>query len=746
MGPLWLLPGVDRGGEAMSQIVEVYVDVAVHGVNHVFHYTLPHGMQVVPGQAVSVPFGPRHVPALVVGFAAEAPRDLQLKSVAAVLYNGELILTSEQLELASVLAEYYLCPLALILRQMIPFKLTVDASRWQRKKTRQVVVPLVQSMPHNLPARAVRQRETLAELLATGEMPLSGFSSRSAVKELERRGLVRIVEVDERRSPLIGQIAGETREFELTSEQVTALGKLWQGLAKNEAEAYLLHGVTGSGKTEVYLQLIQAALNMSYQCLMLVPEIALTPQMVSRFSARFGDLVAVWHSGLSAGERFDEWQRIKSGEARIVIGARSAIFAPFRELGIIILDEEHEPSYRQEENPRYHTRVVAQLRQKTAGCLLLLGSATPSLETYYASETGRCQRIELTQRIESRALPPVRVVDMRNEFRSGHYSLISRRLQQGLLDCLERKEQAIILLNRRGFASFTLCPECGFVAFCPHCDISLTLHHADNRLHCHYCGYTRPSLQACPDCGSDRIKSQGMGTEKLERTLQELFPDARVGRMDADTTAHRNAHTTMLQDFAEGSYNVLVGTQMIAKGLDFPRVTLVGVVSADIGLFIPDFRAAERTFQLMTQVAGRAGRGTRPGEVIIQSFNPDHYVLAYARNHDYTGFYRHELELRQRAAYPPTGYMVSLLMTNDKEDALMDDAAFLAGLLKRTLGGLTEIIGPTPCGIARIKDYYRWQIILKSRQRVALRQGLSSAISIYHREKRRTNVVMEFDA
>ncbi len=730
----------------MSRIVEVYVDVAVHGVDHVFHYLLPVHLQAVAGQAVRIPFGSRHLAGLIVGFAEQAPPNVKMKAVIDVLYDGEMMLTGEQLRLARLLADYYLCPLALILRQMVPFKLTLDASKWQRKKTRLVVVPLVQSIPESLGARAARQREALGRLLAVGELPLSEFPSHSAVKQLERKQLVRIIEVEERRSPLTGLITNETRPFSLTAEQASALYDLLQGLSKEGGATYLLHGVTGSGKTEVYLQLIQEALGLSRQCLMLVPEIALTPQMVQRFSARFGDLIAVWHSGLSPGERYDEWQRIKSGEARIVIGARSAIFAPFQELGIIILDEEHEPSYRQEENPRYHTRVVAQLRQKTSGCLLLLGSATPSLETYFASEHGRCQRIELTRRIESRAMPPVRLVDMRNEFRSGHYSLISRRLHQGLTDCLNRDEQAIILLNRRGFASFTICRDCGFVAFCPHCDISLTFHRSDNRLHCHYCGHTRPLLESCPDCGSDKLKSQGMGTERLERVLQESFPAARIGRMDADTTTHRNSHAKMLQDFANGTYNVLVGTQMIAKGLDFPKVTLVGVVSADIGLFIPDFRAAERTFQLLTQVAGRAGRGTRPGEVIIQSFNPDHYVISYAREHDYTGFYRHELGLRQRGSYPPVGYMITILLTNEREDTLIDDAARLTGLLQRALTGQAEVIGPNPCGVARIKNYYRWQIILKSSQRIALRQGLADAMKHYHRENRKTSVVLEFDA
>ena len=727
----------------MSKVAEVYVDIAVHDVDRVFHYSLPAGLEVRLGQAVRVPFGRRSVLGIVVGLCDESPYP-ELKNVASVLYEGETIITGEQLRLAQLMAEYYLCPLSLILRQMIPFRL--DSSAWPKPQMKQMVVPAVAHLPSELSARAIKQREILTSLLRIGELPKSEISSPAALKELLAKGYVRLVAVPVKPQALLSQINTTIRPPDLTREQAVALEQLTDSLAAATPTTWLLHGVTGSGKTEVYLRLIAEALQQKQQCLMLVPEISLTPQMVAQFQSRFGSQVAVWHSGLSPRERFDEWRRIKGGLAQIVIGARSAIFVPLTNLGVIILDEEHDQSYQQDENPRYHTRVVAQLRQRTSNSLLLLGSATPALETYAASASGKCRRLELSQRVSARPLPPVRVVDMREELRAGNKAPISRRLEYALSECLDRQEQAIVLLNRRGFASFLLCLDCGSVPYCPRCDISLTYHLSTGKLHCHYCGHQQPVLRACPDCGSDRLKTQGMGTERLETYLKARFPQAKVERMDRDTTSGRNAHARILQAFGQGKYDILVGTQMIAKGLDFPRVTLVGVVGADSGLHIPDFRSAERTFQLLTQVAGRAGRGDSPGEVILQAFNTDHYALECARNHDYLGFYRQEMHMRRHGAYPPLGYMITVFFTNENEQDLISDAAFFAARLTEALGVMAQVIGPTPCTVSKVKDSFRWQIIVKSEERMRLRHSLEQSLERYYETRRRTQIILEFDA
>ncbi|NLY54752.1 MAG: primosomal protein N' [Firmicutes bacterium] len=726
-----------------GNIAEVYVDVAVHEVDRVFHYAIPSTMTLRLGQAVRVPFGWRSVVGVVVGFCTESPFP-RLKNIGEVLYNGDSVVTEEQLELARLLADYYLCPLSLILRQMIPFRL--DSSSWPRPKTKKVLVPVVEAMPSDLSARAVKQRELLAALLQRGELSQAEITSPSAAKQLVKKGYAREVVVPVKEEPLVSDVTSLIRPPTLTNEQEAVLQSLLEALTEGQTSTWLLHGVTGSGKTEIYLRLIQEALLQGKQCLMLVPEISLTPQAVARFQARFGSQVAVWHSALTPRERFNEWKRIKSNEAQIVIGARSAIFVPLTRLGVIILDEEHEHSYQQEENPRYHTRIVAQLRQRTTGSLLLLGSATPALETYAASESGKCHRLELRQRVSKRPLPAVHVVDMREEFRAGHKGLLSRRLEYALNECLVRQEQAIILLNRRGFANYLLCPDCGAVPFCPRCDISLTYHRRDQCLRCHYCGHEQDVLRVCSECGSDQLKAQGVGTEQLEAYLAERFSQARIARMDRDTTTKRDAHERLLRAFGQGQYDILVGTQMIAKGLDFPRVTLVGVVGADSGLYVPDFRSSERTFQLLTQVAGRAGRGDRPGEVIFQAFNTEHYAIECAKNHDYWGFYRQEMAVRRHGAYPPLGYMITLLFTSEDEAELVEDAVWLAELLAQHLEGVGQIIGPAPCSVSKIKDNWRWQLIVKSGQRMRLRQIVAQALEEYRNHKRRTQIILEFDA
>jgi primosomal protein N' (replication factor Y) len=495
----------------------------------------------------------------------------------------------------------------------------------------------------------------------------------------------------------------------------------------------LLFGVTASGKTEVYLQAIAHALEQGRSAIVLLPEIALTAQVADVFVGRFGEQVAVLHSRLSEGERHDEWRRMQAGQARIVVGARSAIFAPVQNVGLIVLDEEHEASYKQENSPRYNAKELAGERARLSNATLVLGSATPSLESYYASEQeegkgkrekgkGEIQnpksnvpivRIEMTQRIDNRPLPHVTVIDLREEFKQRR-AMFAERLVETMANRLARKQQTILFLNRRGYAQFVLCRDCGWAARCPNCAVSLAFHSYDRSLKCHHCDYTGRAPQVCPDCGGSKVRAFGIGTEKVEEEVLNLFPRARVVRLDRDTTARKGAHSRIMRAFREGDADILIGTQMVAKGLDFPNVTLVGVVSADTAINMPDFRAAERTFQLLTQVAGRAGRGTQLGEVIIQTFSPDHYSIQAAIRHDYQSFYKQEILFRKELRYPPFSRFANLICGDLDEHAAQVRAGSLADALKAVAPKEVEVIGPSAAPLARLKNQYRFHVALRA--------------------------------
>lgn len=449
---------------------------------------------------------------------------------------------------------------------------------------------------------------------------------------------------------------------------------------------------------------------------MLVPEISLTPQIVNRVRRRFGSKVAVLHSGLSAGERFDEWRRINRGEAQVVVGARSAIFAPLTNIGVIILDEEHESSYKQDEAPRYHAREVAKWRGKYNDAPVVLGSATPSLESRARAMKGVYQLLQLKHRVNKRPLPPIKVVDMRPEIKERGESNFSRELLTKLTDRLAKNEQSILMLNRRGFSSFMMCRDCGEVLKCPNCDISLTLHMDSHTMKCHYCGHEEPIPRFCPHCGSREIRYYGTGTEKVERELTSLIPQARIIRMDVDTTRRKGMHEKLLRQFGQHQADILLGTQMIAKGLDFPNVTLVGVLNADTGLGLPDFRSSERTFDLLSQVSGRAGRADKKGEVVIQTYNPDHYAIQFAQKNDYEGFFKRELALRHQASYPPYYFTVRLMASHEDEAVAARAMAQIKEQLTKSLMPSTIILGPTPRAIARMKRRYYYQIVIKYKQ------------------------------
>ncbi|PRX40838.1 replication restart DNA helicase PriA [Planifilum fimeticola] len=570
-----------------------------------------------------------------------------------------------------------------------------------------------------LPPRALRQREILSHFLDRPEaVPLSRLlaslkAGRSSVDSLVEKGLLQLEEREELRDPFAGRSFEQTSPPPLTPEQERAFRAIVGPLREGRHHRILLHGVTGSGKTEVYLQAIDETLKRGRQAIVLVPEISLTPQMVARFKGRFGPRVAVLHSGLSGGERFDEWRKIRSGEVQVAIGARSAIFAPFSNLGLIVIDEEHESSYKQEEQPKYHAREVAFRRGMAHRAVVVLGTATPAVETIHRAGRGELERVVLSRRVQGRPLPRVDVVDMREELREGNRSIFSRMLQEALEQCVSRGEQAVLFLNRRGFSTFVLCRACGKVLECSHCDISLTFHRTNRTLRCHYCGHAEPVPEACPACDSTHIRYFGTGTQRVEEEIARLFPGMRVIRMDVDTTNRKGAHEELLGRFGAGEADVLLGTQMIAKGLDFPRVTLVGVIAADTMLHLPDFRAAERTFQLLTQVSGRAGRHNLSGRVVIQTYSPMHYSIDLAARADTESFYRKELLSRKQHRYPPFCRLFTLLFSHPDRQAVMQASFEASRLLKQTLAGRAEVLGPVPATIPRMKDRYRLQVFIK---------------------------------
>ena len=602
---------------------------------------------------------------------------------------------------------------------------------------------------------AARQARLLRALMVADEgsakMPMSGLavgaSAGAAAKALAEKGLASYTEVPMRRDPFqfFGFVAGNAPP--LTDAQAAAASEIGRHLNARDGRTLLLFGVTGSGKTEVYLEAVGRTLALGRTALILLPEIGLTAQVLDLFKARFGaDEVAVLHSALSLGERHDEWRRIQAGEARVVVGARSAVFAPVPDLGLIILDEEHDGSYKQDSSPRYHAREAARFRAGQTGAVVILGSATPSLESYYKAQTGEYGLIALPERIDNRPLPPVAVVDLRDEMKppptptlkKGETkpeppprSVFGADLAASLACCLERREQAILFLNRRGFASFLLCRDCGFTFRCPNCDVSLTYHHAGRYLQCHHCDHKRRVPDLCPKCQGLRLRPFGLGTEKVEDAVRTQFPSARTLRMDRDTMSRKGAHAETLRAFKRGEADILIGTQMVAKGLDFPNVTLVGVVSADMALNIPDFRAPERTFQLLTQVAGRAGRGKIPGSVIVQTFSPEHESIQFAARHDYLGFYDSAIAQRQELSYPPFSHMANVVFTDEMEDEARKRAYRLANILRAILGEASgvQILGPVACPLSRLRGRYRWHLALRAPEKPKLLSLLKVGIA-----------------
>lgn len=715
---------------------ELIAEVAVAlSVNERFHYLVPDELsaRLQPGMRVLVPFGRRTVTAYLLGFVKRSEHK-SLKEIISSL-DDEPLWTAEQLRFFNWIADYYLYPLADVFKAALPVELNKQnrqqgcaAKAGNHIKKERWFLRTDAALPESgLRGKNKAIIEFLDQVLAVSAAELrSRFGECSPnLKKLQEKGLVLLELREVYRNPFAGLMVAQDQPKQLSSQQQAAFETIVKALDTNGFMPFLLHGVTGSGKTEIYLQAISHCLAGKRTALVLVPEISLTPQLVHRFRARFGDKIAVLHSGLSSGERYDEWRRIRRSQVDIVIGARSAIFAPLANIGIIVVDEEHEASFKQSDGLRYNARDLALVRGSQENAVVVLGSATPLVSSRYAAATGRLGYLSLSERVHSRPLPEVKLISAKVTAENP----LSPVLISALTENLARGEQSLLFINRRGYATILVCPSCSHQLSCPNCSVSLTYHKSRNSSICHYCDYQVPFPCICPACGDTDLKELGSGTERIEHELELRFPEARIIRMDSDTVAGKGGHARVLDQMAQGKADILIGTQMVAKGHDFPGVTLVGVLQGEGSLFLPDFRAAERTFQLLTQVIGRAGRGDLPGRVLIQATQPDHYAVKYAANHDYDGFYAEELGYRQELCYPPAGYLAAIAFSGTSEKTVGDTAAETAKLLvelKAELGLRTELLGPAQAPFYRLRGRFRMQLLLKDQNRTALRRLLKT--------------------
>ena len=730
--------GLDR--QVVREAASVLLDIPTRSLADPFDYSIPVEMDgsIAVGCAVLVPFGSRKAVGYVVALH-EPPPGLNLKPVERLL--GSPMFDESAVKLAIWIAEEYVAPISEAIRLFLPpgsvpkaVKTLIDGiPTWvlQSPKVGDVTyreVDLCEEASYEPPRNASVQRAVL-RALASGPVALSELRAdlgevSSAVRRLEEVGAVRVSERRRTRRPEIGK-RDAPRHANLTDGQREA-GEVIAHLGPGGVA--VLDGVTGSGKTEVYLRAIETELDAGHSAIVLVPEISLTPQTVGRFRTRFGDDVAVLHSRLTAGERYDEWSRVLHGEAHVVVGARSALFAPVSSLGLIVIDEEHESSYKQGSSPRYHARDVAARIAMVRRAKLVLGSATPSMESLYECSSGGWKCVEMPERATGVSLPPVQVVDMAEEFRTGHRSMFSRELSDALSEVADRGEKAVLLLNRRGFASFLLCRECGYVPTCDSCSTSLTLHETSRHLACHHCSARRAVPAVCPECGSPYLRAFGAGTQRVESELMQMLPAMPCVRMDADTTGGKGGHERQLSAFEALESGVLVGTQMVAKGLDYPDVTLVGVLNADTTLHMPDFRAGERTFQLVSQVAGRAGRGPKGGRVIVQTYWPSHPAIQSAAIHDRTRIVAAENELRCELGYPPFGRLANILVMSKNDQAAEAHCKRLAEVLSPMLPASWTLLGPSRAPLSRVKRSYRWHLLLKAPRGAQLSTVVSAAL------------------
>lgn len=787
----------------------VLVDVSVRQTDRPFDYKVPTRWQeaIQPGMRVIVPFGPRKVQGFVLSIK-ETTNLEKVKEIEEVL-DVMPVLTEELLLLGSYLSQKTLCffisayqamlPTAIkavykkhvqvtseeALDQLVPelanlfsivkrrewteieslvskislvqraikeglLEIEYEVKNKANKKTERVV-SLLKVLDEELPTISSPQQKDIIEYLRmNGQTSVKELKeclgiTDSPIKTLEKNEVISIKTVEVYRDPYEGREIERSKPLPLIEEQQIAFEQIVSSFHERKNKIHLLHGVTGSGKTEVYLQTIQEVLSEGKEAIVLVPEISLTPQIVGRFKSRFGNDVAVLHSGLSIGEKYDEWRKIQRKEVKVVVGARSAIFAPFENIGMIIIDEEHETTYKQDEHPRYHARDIAIWRGEYHHCPIVLGSATPTLESFARAGKGVYELNTMSKRVNQGPLPEVEIVDMREQLRIGNRTMFSTALHEKIIDRLEKKEQIILFLNRRGYSSFVMCRDCGYTIQCPHCEVSLTYHKQNHHLKCHYCGYETYMPKQCPSCQSEHIRFFGTGTQKVEEAITKTYPEARVIRMDNDTTSRKGAHEKMLKQFGNGEADILLGTQMIAKGLDFPNVTLVGVLAADSSLHLPDFRASERTFSLLTQVSGRAGRHEKPGEVVIQTYSPEHYSIELAKTQDYVAFYEEEMKIRRSFRYPPFYYLVLISIAHSDLIKTVKVSEQIAGYLREYLSEGSIVLGPVASPIAKIKDHFRYQCVIKYKSEPALYDVLNRIQQYYQDETDKGKLQLTID-
>lgn len=703
-------------------IAKVLVEINNINVDKTFDYIVPFKYieKIKIGMRVKVPFASRELEGFVLDLVNSTDDNYELKEIISIV-DTEPILNNELLHLGKFMSKKYFSTLISCYQTMLPKALKAQNKTSINKK----MIKYVELCSNSFPKLKPNQEKIVEYLRINGKVKKEEVNkiSVSGVNTLIKNGIIIETLIEEYRL-VTKDINKEKETFKLTVEQQEAKNKI---LSQTQSSVFLLHGVTGSGKTVVYMEIVEEILNRGKDSIFLVPEISLTPQMVYHFKSRFGDEVAVLHSRLSEGEKYDEYRKIVEGKVHIVVGARSAVFAPFKNLGAIIIDEEHTTSYKQDNNPKYSAIEIAIERAKNNNAIVILGSATPSLETYARSIKGLYTLVELKHRVNTNNLPLVEIVDMSKEKHRG--SIFSSRLITEVNKRLEEHEQIILLLNRRGYSSFITCSNCGYTAKCPHCDITLTYHKTSNTLRCHYCGYADKMNDICPSCGEKAIKTLGTGTEKVEEEIKKVF-NARVVRMDLDTTSKKGSHEKIITAFKNHEYDILLGTQMIAKGLDFSNVTLVGVINADTSLMIPNYRSNEYTFQLLMQTAGRSGRGEKNGSVIIQTFNPEHYAITLASKHDYIDFFKQEMEVRRKLSYPPYYYLIYIKVIGKDYNKISIESNKIASILTRELKN-SKILGPTTCSVFKLNGLFRFGIIIKYKKEEKMEEVLQSLVNHY---------------
>ena len=703
-------------------IAEVIIDSRAKQLNRKFDYKIPKELEdiISTGSRVLVPFGNSKNLSEAYVIKLKENTQYEVKEIAGLDEN----LSKEKINLARWMARKYFCNVSECVKLMLtPGTRTKDINkRTTDKKLNFVYLNLSPEEIDIKSLRGEKQKKAIEFIIKNEGMTIPEIIefanvSRDSINSLVKKGYIKLQEEKVERNPLALKKAEENKKQKLTEEQEIAYTKIEKSIDEKRFEQFLIYGVTGSGKTEIYMQLIEKVLNDDKSAILLVPEISLTPQMLDRFIGRFGkEKLAVLHSKLSIGERHDEWLKIKDGRAKIVIGARSAIFAPVQDLGIIIIDEEHDSSYKSESSPRYNAKEIAEKICRENNIPLVLGSATPDINTFYKTETEETTLLKLTKRANNSSLPKVEIVDLKNELASGNRSMLSYSLHQAMKENLKNKKQTILFLNRRGYSTFIMCRECGYTMKCPNCNISLTYHSFQNKLKCHYCGHEENPVKVCPECKSDKIRYFGTGTQKLEEEIKKIFPEASTIRMDVDTVTKKNSHEEILNKFKNENIDILIGTQMVVKGHHFPNVTLVGVIAADTSLNIDDYRANERTFQILTQVAGRAGREKLPGKVIVQTYNPDNFAIELAQKQDYDEFYKTEITLRKQLKYPPFCDIIVIGFSGTDQKEIINVSTYVHNLFKTNLEKYgINVYMPMPAPIDKIKNKYRWRIIAKGK-------------------------------